>query len=91
MHYGYGYGGDHWGLWMILIVAMAVFLGALAWIIVTLLRHQDSPPATAPPSPGPTGPPPLQGALDILNERFARGEIGEEEYTRRRSLIEGSG
>ena len=91
MHYGYGYGGDHWGLWIIMIVAMAVFLGALAWIIVTLLRHQGSPPANAPPPSGPAGPPPSQGALDILNDRFARGEIDEEEYTRRRSLIEGTG
>ena len=91
MHYGYGYGGDHWGLWIILIVAMAVFLGALAWIIVSLLRHRGFPPVAAPPSSGPTGPPPNQGALDILNMRFALGEIDEEEYTRRRSLIEGSG
>ena len=91
MHYGYGYGGNHWGLWIIMIVGMAVFLGALAWIIVTLLRHQGSPPTNTPPPTGPTGPPPGQGALDILNDRFARGEIDEEEYTRRRSLIEGTG
>lgn len=92
MHYRYGYGGGiHWGLWVVMIVAMAIFLGALAWVIVTLLRHQGSPPATAPLSSGPTGPPPSQDPLDILNERFARGEIDEEEYTRRRSLIEGTG
>jgi len=90
MRYGYGYGGDHWGLWIIMIIAMAAFVAALAWIIVTLLRHGASPPTTAPPSSGQTGRPQNPGALDILNERFARGEIDEDEYTRRRSLIEGT-
>ena len=90
-HDGYGYGGGHLGLWIVMIVAMAVFLGALAWIIVSLLRHQGSPSGTAASTSEPPGPPPGQGALDILNEWFARGEIDEEEYTRRRSLIEGSG
>jgi uncharacterized membrane protein len=73
MHYGYGYTGGHWGLWITMIVAMAVFLGVLAWIIVTLLRNQGSTPANAAPPSGPTGPPPNPGALDILNERFAGG------------------
>ena len=74
-----------------MVVVMAVFLGALAWIIVTLLRHQGSPPAKSPPTSEPTDSPANPGALDILNERLARREIDEEEYTRRRSLIEGSG
>ena len=50
----------------------------------------DAPPATPPVQASP-GPSPSAGALGILHERFARGEIDEEEYTRRRTLIEGSG
>ena len=93
MHYGYGYGngGDHWGMWILMIIAMVVFWGALAWIIVTVVRHRGvtgaapaSPPASLPSSPAADG-------LRILHERFARGEIDEDEYKRRRALIEGSG
>jgi hypothetical protein len=35
MHYDND-GGD-WGLWVLMIVGMVVFWGALAWIIVTLV------------------------------------------------------
>ncbi|HEY4929914.1 MAG TPA: SHOCT domain-containing protein [Acidimicrobiales bacterium] len=90
MHYGYGNSGDHWGLWILMIVAMVVFWGALAWIITTLVRHRGTPPVLTGPPP-PASPPPFSGARGILDERFARGEIDEEEYTRRRTLLEGSG
>ena len=36
------------------------------------------------------GAPPTSRALDILDERFARGEIDEEEYRKRRRALEGS-
>jgi len=92
MHYGYGYGGgNHWGLWVLMIVAMVVFWGALAWIIVTLIRHRANPAGPTPLAPGSSSVPPSSDALRLLNERLARGDIDEDEYTRRRSLIEGSG
>jgi putative membrane protein len=84
MHYGYyNGGGGHWGAWILVIIAMLVFWGALAWIIVTLLRQRGShsDPRLVPPSG--TSP----DALLILDERLARGEIEEEEYKRRRDLI----
>jgi putative membrane protein len=91
MNYGYGNGGGHWGLWILMIVAMVVFWAALAWIVVTLVRHRGGPagPLSAPTAP-PTSPPDSD-ALRILNERLARGEIDEADYQRRRALIDGTG
>lgn len=43
MHYGYGNGGGHWGLWVLMIVAIVVFRGAIAWIVVTLIRPRGIP------------------------------------------------
>jgi len=93
MYHGYGYngGGDHWGMWIAVAIAMIVFWGALALIIVTLLRHRAAPPGSVVPVPGPGSPPPRPDALRILDERLARGEIDGDEYAWRRSLIEGSG
>jgi len=91
MHYGYGNGGGHWGLWVLMIVAMVVFWGALAWIIVTLVRQRGTPAGSIPLAPGSSSSPPSSHALRILDERLARGDIDEDEYTRRRSLIDGSG
>jgi putative membrane protein len=92
MYHGYGYGGgNHWGLWVLMIVAMVIFWGALAWIIVTLVRHRSTPHGSIPPTPGSSSSLPSSDALRILNERLARGDIDGDEYSRRRSLIEGSG
>jgi putative membrane protein len=83
MDYGYRNGGGHWGMWILMIVAMLVFWGALAWIIVTLLRQRGGHSDPRPVAPSGTSP----DALRILDERLARGEIEEEEYKRRRDLI----
>jgi putative membrane protein len=81
-----GGGGTHWGAWILMIIAMLVFSGALAWIIVTLLRQRGSHSDPRPVPPSGTSP----DALRILDERMARGEIEEEEYKRRRDLIKGN-
>ena len=85
MDYGYynGGGGPHWGAWILMIIAMLVFWGALAWVIVTLVRQRGSHSDSRLVPPSGTS----QGALRILDERLARGEIEEEEYKRRRDLI----
>lgn len=92
MYHGYEYGGgDQWVLWVLMIVATVIFWGASAWFIVTLMRHRGTPAGSIHPAPGSGSMPPGSDALRFLNERLARGEIDEDEYTRRRSLIEGPG
>jgi putative membrane protein len=79
----WGYGGG-WG-WMIFgPVMMIVVIAAIVAVVVLLVRwlggpRQDSHPAH--PSP------PAQAPLDILKERFARGEIDKEEFEERRRLL----
>ena len=79
MHY-YGNGGIGLGGWFVMVAMMVVFWGAIAWIIVTLIRHNGSTTRSAS-----TG----TDAMMILDERFARGEIDEAEYQRRRELLRG--
>ncbi len=78
----YGDGGVGWGGWLAMVAMMVVFWGAIAWVIVTLIRHLSSG------SPRPLGGAP-SGPLQILDERFARGEIDDEEYRRRRAVLRG--
>jgi putative membrane protein len=89
--YGYGYNGDaHPWLWVLMVVAMFVFVAAAAWIVVTLVRHRDGPGAAGAATGSPPAGP-LSDGRRILDERFARGDIDEDEYRRRRSVIEGDG
>ena len=73
MGYGFGYGGIFMMLIPIVLVAIIVYA------ILKLTGHSN-----------------LNGhynnirsnsALDILNERFARGEITEEEYNQKKNMI----
>jgi uncharacterized membrane protein len=64
------------GGWLIGLLVFAAFVVLVAWGIVWILRRDTHhygapPPPTAPRS---------DTALQILRERFARGEISEAEY-----------
>lgn len=66
MHSGYwhdGMGGNWW--WM--GVAMLVFWGSVAAVVISVLRRPSARP---------------ESAKAILAERFARGEIDADEYRR---------
>jgi putative membrane protein len=63
-----------WAWWW-MGVAMLVFWGVVAWVAVTLVRQRDSG--------GGSGP----SAQEILAERYARGEIEDDEYRQRSELI----
>ena len=82
---GYGpgvYGFGWWGILMLLF--WALIIGGVVLLVLWLVR-QARPPTVG---PGPSGPRPL----DILKERYARGEITREQYEEmRRNLEEGGG
>lgn len=81
MMWGWGWSGFIFGP-----IMMIVFLGLAVAAIVLILRWMGvvGPSAHRPPGAGGD-----QGrALDILRERFARGEIDHEEFEARRRTLE---
>lgn len=75
----WGGGGWWWVAWPIGWLVFLAVLGVLVWFVV---RASQRPGATYPSSPaGPSNA--TEGARRILAERFARGEIDEEEYRHR--------
>jgi uncharacterized membrane protein len=80
MVWGDGWG---WGAWLVMSIMMVLFWGLVIAGIVVLVRYltgsrQGGGPAAA------SG---RSSAEDILAERFARGEIDEDEYTKRRQRL----
>ena len=68
----WGYHHDITALaWWFMTAGMVLFWAAVAFVIVTLSRSGRS----------------RRSAEDILAERFARGEISEEDYRRQRELV----
>lgn len=79
---------DGWGVgsWLgmsLMMMLMVVFWGALIVLVVWAVR------SATPQQEGPVGPRvgPTERADEVLAERFARGEIDEEEFIRRRELL----
>ncbi len=79
------YGPHMWngGLWIFVgPLMMIVFIAVVVAVVVLMVRWLGGPghgPASH-PSPGRT-------PLDILKERFARGEIDKEDFEERRRLL----
>lgn len=82
MHDGLGWGG-----WLAMALLMLLLAALVIGLVVWLLVRSTS-------GGRPTGP--ETGSFDerstpeqVLGERFARGEIDEDEYLRRRSVLRG--
>jgi len=78
------YGGDWgWGGWVLMIVAMVAFWALLITAVILAVRYLAGPRGSAASRPafGQTR------AEDLLAERFARGEIGDDEYRQRLALL----
>jgi putative membrane protein len=80
MYWGNGMGG--WG-YVLMTVSMLLFWGLLIAGVVLLVRYvggdRRQPPSTI------AGPDPRS----LLAERFARGEINEDEYRQRLKVLSG--
>jgi putative membrane protein len=75
----YGWGGGHWPLgmviWPLILIGLVVLL---VWAVRSVSTPRVPPPA-ARRSPG----------LDVLEERYARGEIGRDEYLQKKADLGG--
>lgn len=79
---GWGEGGGAWGAWVFMAIMMVMFFALVAAVLYALLRprHRAGDVATSPRAAG-------DDALRLLDERFARGDIEAEDYTRRRDVL----
>lgn len=73
------YGGMGWGGWLVMAVFMVAFWGLVVYAIVALFRGNTSNPR--PDTGRPADP------RQILDERFARGEIQVDEYQARKEAL----
>jgi putative membrane protein len=74
----YGWHGGWWGMGLL---SMVLYWGIIILVIVLVVRWLTGSASGAPP--------PARTALDVLKERYARGEIGKDEYEQKRRDLEG--
>lgn len=85
MHYwndGSSWGSGNWAMIAMMIGFAVLTVGTVVWVV----RQTNRPhaPTSLPTSPAD------DSAGRILDERFARGEIDEDDYTNRRKLLTAS-
>lgn len=81
-HWGWGVGG--WAGWLLMTLGVVVFCGAVLAMMVWVVRS----PRSRQPEPPDEGP---RRVLEILEERYARGEIDRQELEERRAVLQGKG
>ena len=83
------YGGSGWGVgaWIGMGLGMVVFWGLVILAVVAIVRGasrtRDQRRLPSPPARG------TYTALDSLDDRFARGELSQEEYVSMRDTLLG--
>lgn len=77
MGYGFGWNGMGWGGWLGMGVFWLVVVGLLVWTVTRLLPADRGEPRGRP----------ADSAQDLLDRRFAAGEIDIDEYERRRAAL----
>ncbi len=89
---GAGWSGMSWGGWL----GVALGVGVVAVVLFLVLRAVQATPHRAypaypawQPAPPPGAPPGAMNAVQILDARYAKGEITRDEYLRMRADLEG--
>ena len=77
-------GGGYAFAWLLLVLVVLAVVVATVAIVMALRHSPDRPGSVNEPTL-----PPESGAMRALDERFARGEIDEDEYRRRRGVLNG--
>lgn len=77
---GWGYMG--WGGWMAMAIGMVAFWGLVIFAVVAIFRR-DGNGTPSNQRPGERNP------QQLLDERFARGEIESDEYHARQEALRG--
>lgn len=69
---------DNWGAALLMSLMMLVFWGGLIWMIAYVIRGSSRSGERAANDPS---------AIRLLEERFARGEIDQDEFEERRRIL----
>lgn len=72
-----------WGGWVVVTMVMVVFFALVIAAVVAAVRYQDDTGRGAKGRGGPSA----RAPEDVLADRFARGEVDDEEYRRRIALL----
>ena len=73
------------GLWLMGLLGPLLFVGLIVLVVWAATRPRPLPPQAYGPPPGPAQGP--ESPMDILQRRFASGEISAEEYQKARDLL----
>lgn len=74
MEYGYGY--NMMGGWFGMMIIPIIFIGVVIYVIYNQGQKNNGKDIGF-----------KDNSIDILNERFARGEINEEEYNTKKNIL----
>ena len=81
---GYSYAGGGGWMWVfggLMTVAVVVLIGAVGWAVIAATNRGNRGPTAAGASPAEDGG--RTRTRQVLDERYARGEMTSEEYTER--------
>jgi putative membrane protein len=82
--WGDGYGWHFWWMFPLMMLCMLIFFALIFFVARGFCGHGDHHWG---PRSRMWGGDPSHSALQILNERFARGEIQKDEYTDKKAAI----